>query len=296
MENHPLRGQIIATRLANNIVNDMGPNFVYRKVDATGATEAEVASAYVVARECFDLRALMEQIEACNNKIPADVQNGMLFQIRRVVRRSTRWFLRHRNPNLTTIQEQIDFYKSSFDDLRKNVLSYLVDDERAQIEKQIDKLQAQGVPAKLAHNIAILTTLFSALDLADISHETGRKVGTVAKAYFNLGSRVSLHWFLDQINSQPVDNHWQALARAAFREELDWQQRSLTMSMLKAGDTKQDAMAVLDTWISDNKVYVDRWLVMLSDFRTTKTHEFAKFSVALRELMLLNHNCTSVNS
>ena len=296
MENHPLRGQIIATRLANNIVNDMGPNFVYRKVDATGATEAEVASAYVVARECFDLRALMEEIEACNNKIPADVQNGMLFQIRRVVRRSTRWFLRHRNPNLTTIQEQIDFYKSSFDDLRKNVLSYLVDDERAQIEKQIDKLQAQGVPAKLAHNIAILTTLFSALDLADISHETGRKVGTVAKAYFNLGSRVSLHWFLDQINSQPVDNHWQALARAAFREELDWQQRSLTMSMLKAGDTKQDAMAVLDTWISDNKVYVDRWLVMLSDFRTTKTHEFAKFSVALRELMLLNHNCTSVNS
>ncbi|MBR9906629.1 MAG: NAD-glutamate dehydrogenase [Gammaproteobacteria bacterium] len=293
MENHPLRAQIIATRLANNIVNDMGPNFVYRKVDATGSTVAEVASAYVVARECFNLRGLMEEIEAGNNKIPAEVQNNMLFQLRRVVRRSTRWFLRHRNPSLTTIQERIDFYKASFDDLRKNVLNYLVADERAQIEKQIDKLQAQGVPAKLAHNIGILTTLFSALDIADITHETGRKVGTVANAYFNLGSRVSLHWFLDQINSQPVDNHWQALARAAFREELDWQQRSLTMSMLKSGDAKQDGLAVLETWLADNKVYVDRWLVMLSDFRTTKAHEFAKFSVALRELMLLNHNCTS---
>ncbi len=294
MQNHPLRAQIIATRLANNVVNDMGPNFVFRKVDATGATEAEVASAYVVARECFNLRGLMEQIEAGNNVIPADIQNRMLFQLRRVVRRTTRWFLRHRNPNLNTIQEQLDFYKGSFDDLRENVLDYLEEKERGVIQSEIDRLQAQGVPADLAKQVGILSTLFSALDIADIVHETNRKVSQVAPAYFNLGARMSLHWFLEQINAQPVDNHWQALARAAFREELDWQQRSLTMSMLKSSDEKQEGMEVLEAWLEANSAYVDRWLVMLSDFRTTKTHEFAKFSVALRELMLLNHKCTAV--
>jgi len=150
------------------------------------------------------------------------------------------------------------------------------------------------VPADLAHNIGILSTLFSALDIADISHETKLKVGTVAAAYFNLGSRASLHWFLEQINNQPVDNHWQALARAAFREELDWQQRSLTTSMLKAADANQGATEIVESWLAANEVYVNRWLDMLSDFKTSKTHEFAKFSVALRELTLLNHNCTTV--
>ncbi len=294
LDAHPLRGQIIATRLANNIVNDMGPNFVFRKMDATGSTAAEVASAYVVARECFNLRGLMEQIEAGNNKIPADIQNHMLFQLRRVVRRATRWFLRHRKPELATIQQRLDFYQSSFNDLRKNVLDYLVPEEREGIEKEIERLTKAGAPAKLAQQIGTLSTVFSALDIADIVHETNRKVNSVALAYFHLGARVSLHWFLEQINTQPVDNHWQALARAAFREELDWQQRSLTMSMLKSGDAKAQGLDVLDQWMDENQVFVDRWLHMLSDFRTNKSHEFAKFSVALRELMLLNHNCVTV--
>lgn len=296
MENHPLRAQIIATRLANNIVNDMGPNFVFRKAETTGVSEAEVASAYVIARECFNLRGLMEQIEAGNNQFPAEVQNNMLFQLRRVVRRATRWFLRHRTPGLVTIQDHLDFYRESFDELRKNVLNYVVEEERQEIQAEIDELVSQGVPADLAHNIGILSTLFSALDIADVSHETGLKVGTVAEAYFNLGSRAALHWFLEQINQQPVDNHWQALARAAFREELDWQQRSLTAIMLKSASAEQNATEIVEQWFTTNKVYIDRWLDMLSDFKTSKTHEFAKFSVALRELTLLNHNCTSVEA
>lgn len=197
------------------------------------------------------------------------------------------------NPELGNIQAHIDFYQDSFNDLRENVLDYVIPAERDAIQKDIDKLQAQGVPADLAKQVAILSTLFSALDIADVAKQTGRSEASVAKAYFNLGSQVSLHWFLEQINSQPVDNHWQALARAAFREELDWQQRSLTMSVLNGSDEAQDSLDVLAAWLDANKVFVDRWLVMLSDFRTTKTHEFAKFSVALRELMLLNQNCTS---
>lgn len=294
MQSHPLRGQIIATRLANNIVNDMGPNFVYRKQDATGASVAEVANAYVVARECLQLRALMEEIEAGNNIIPAAVQNQMLFQLRRVVRRATRWFLRHRNPQLKSIQDYLDFYQESFDDLRKNALSYVVAEERKGIEQAIDKLVKQGVPEPLAAKVGLMSTLFSAMDIADIVHSTEHPVPLVAGAYFKLGARMQLHWFLEQINSLPVDNHWQALARAAFREELDWQQRSITMGMLRNTEQDSDATEILNAWFERNSGYIDRWLQMVNDFRTTKTPEFAKFSVTLRELTLLNHNCSAM--
>jgi len=215
MTSHPLKGQIIATKLANNIVNDMGPNFVFRKQEATGASYAEIASAYVVARECFKVEELWEQIEALNNKVPAEVQNDVLFQLRRMVRRATRWFLRHRNPALSGVQEHLDFYMGAFDDLRKNSLKYMVEEEAKVIEQSIEKYKEHGFPANLAKQVASLSTVFSAMDLAEVANETGQSFKTVGTLYFRLGAEINLHWFLTQINNQPVANHWQALARAA---------------------------------------------------------------------------------
>ncbi|RUO34945.1 NAD-glutamate dehydrogenase [Aliidiomarina soli] len=292
MEDHPLRGQIIATKLANNIVNDMGPNFVSRKIEATGASVAEVANAYVVAREVFGCERIWNEIWALDNVVPANVQNDVLFQVRRMVRRATRWMLRHRRTELANIQASIDFYRPAFDDLRKNALSYMAEKEADALRKNIDKLVEHGLPKELATEVGTLSTVFSALDIADVTaDDKSRDIPLVAQLYFRLGARVELHWFLDQVNSQPVANHWQALARAAFREELDWQQRSLTQTVFKLANGETDADAMLDNWMELNKNAIERWKGILADFKTTKSHEFAKFSVALRELMLLSHIC-----
>lgn len=291
MKSHPLKGQIIATKLANNIVNDMGPNFVLRKQEATGASVAEVASAYVVARECFRVEELWDEIEALNNKVPADSQNEILFLLRRMVRRATRWFLRHRNPSLNGIQEHLEFYMPAFDDLRDHSLQYMNEEESKVLTEMADKYVEQGYSRSIANRVATLSTVFSAMDVAEIADDTEQDFATVGKLYFNLGAKLNLHWFLNQIHQQPVANHWQALARAAFREELDWQQRALTLVVLKSTEGGNDPEQRLQEWMEQNEVLLQRWQNMLSDFRTTKSHEFAKFSVALRELMLLSHNC-----
>ena len=40
----------------------------------TGAEPADVARAYTVVRESFDLRSLWARIEALDNRVPAEVQ------------------------------------------------------------------------------------------------------------------------------------------------------------------------------------------------------------------------------
>tara|TARA_B100002003_G_scaffold199201_1_gene190073 strand:- start:68 stop:589 length:522 start_codon:yes stop_codon:yes gene_type:complete len=165
------------------------------------------------------------------------------------------------------------------------------EDEAAVIQKTIDRYIEQGLPKELAQEVASLSTVFSAMDIAEIADETEQSYQTVGNMYFYLGARLNLHWFLNQINNQPVANHWQALARAAFREELDWQQRALTLVVLKSASEIGEPLQMLDDWMDQNESLLQRWQSMLSDFRTTKSHEFAKFSVALRELMLLSHNC-----
>lgn len=293
MEEHPLRAEIIATKLANNIVDDMGPNYVLRKKEATGATIAEIAAAYVIAREVFNAHAIRAEVEALDNKIPADVQNRILFQVRRMVRRTSRWFLRHKNPALNSIEENIEFYKKAFDDLREHALDYMTEAEAAEIKAIIADYEAKGVPAPLAKQVGLLSTLFSAMDIAEVAANTEQAIPTVAEIYFRLGADMELHWFLEQINALPAMNHWQALARAAFREELDWQQRALTITVLNLATAKASAQEMLEAWTGVNQEYLCRWQDMLVDFKTTKTHEFAQFSVALRELMLLGVHCGS---
>ncbi len=290
MQSHPLRAEIIATQLANAIGNDMGFNFVNRMFEETGETVAEIANCYTVASNVFGMADMWKKIEALDNKIPTAVQTEMLFQIRRTVRRATRWFLRHRNKALD-VAESIKFYRSTFIDLTTNLYSYMTEGDCEQLKQAEEDLIKSNVPNDIASYVTKLSSIFSTMDIAELTAEDSRDVSVVATTYFELGARLDLHWFLDQITRQPVANHWQALARSSYREELDWQQRSLTSVILRADCKSKKTDELLDNWFKENKQSLGRWKHILSEFRIGETHEFAKFSVALRELMLLSLKC-----
>ncbi|WMS89388.1 NAD-glutamate dehydrogenase [Pseudoalteromonas sp. HL-AS1] len=291
MNNHPLRKEIIATKLANSIVNDMGLNFMVRMHEETGANEAEIAMCYSIASEIFEMRETWSSISALDNKIPAAVQTEMLYQLRRTVRRATRWFLRHRNKS-QTIEQGIEFFAPTFKDLSDNLNTYMIEKENDRIVIEANKLIDAGVPTDIANRIVSLSSLFSVMDLAEVANSSGKSISMVSNTYFKLGARMGLHWFLEQITKQPVANHWQALARSSYREELDWQQRTLSEVVLNSfeGD-ESDVDSQIDEWMDSQDLLLQRWKQMLAEFKTSQSHDFAKFSVALRELMLLSHNC-----
>ncbi|MBE1301660.1 MAG: NAD-glutamate dehydrogenase [Alteromonadaceae bacterium] len=291
MEEHPLRSEIIATKLTNNMINDMGLNFLWRMQEETGATVTEISNAYAVIRGVFNIESTWTEVEALDNKVAADVQLDMLDAMRRTMRRGVRWYLRHGKKG-QALQTCIDSYVPAFKDLSKNLSSYLVPDEYAMLEKAIHKLTDKGVPKDIATKVGSLSNLFPCLDLAQMVVEDARDIQLIAGLYFVLGSKLELHWFLDQITKQSVSNHWQALARSSYREELDWQQRVLTNVILDHDKEGTDAEAILDKWIEEHQFLLERWYHMMAEFKTSTTHEFAKFSVALRELMLLSLNCS----
>ncbi|QCZ93477.1 NAD-glutamate dehydrogenase [Salinimonas iocasae] len=287
MEQHPLRGEIIATKLTNNMLNDMGLNFVFRMQEETGATVDEIANAYSIVKGIFDIGPLWRRIEQLDTAIDADLQLKMLEEARRIMRRTARWYIRHGNQSLG-IQEAIDAYRGTCEDLRKNLEQYLVEDEFAMLTKHTESLTKKGVPDDIAYQVASFSNLFSSLDIAQIDESDDHDTSVIAKLYFQLGNQLELHWFLDQINNQAVSNHWQALARASYREELDWQQRSITANLLQSRPDATDADNILSSWMDNNQALLKRWYHMMSEFKTSSAHDFAKFSVALRELMLLS--------
>ncbi len=287
MQEHPLRSEIIATKLTNEIINDMGLNFVHRISEETGANVTEICNAYSIVKSIFDLSGLWHTIEELDSTISADLQLEILDSMRRSLRRIIRWYLRQGDSGLE-IEASINKYTSAFKTISDNLCDYLVEDEVQEVVERTEYLESQQVPKETAYKIATLANMFSSLDLAQVAEIENRPVDLVARLYYQLGSKFELHWFLTQINQQSVSNHWQALARASYREELDSQQRALTMVILQSAPNSKDADDILAKWTQANSVKLARWQHMMSEFKTSDNHEFAKFSVALRELMLLS--------
>ena len=291
MQEHPLRSEIIATKLANVMINDMGFNFVFRMHEETGSSVADIAKAYSIVKAVFGMDEIIDEIEQLDNQISADVQLSIFDQIRRALRRGARWYVRQ-STAFTSIEDAVDFYRPIYIDLLDNITEYLVEDEISMLLKSRDDLIEQGVSSNLAYRLAMLSNAFSTFDLAHIVADAQTSIAVTSRLYFQLGSQLQLHWFLNQINRQTVDNHWQALARSSYREELDHQQRAITFSLIKYSKSLsscQDADVLLDSWMADNSDLISRWCGMMSEFKTSKQHEFAKFSVALRELLLLSN-------
>lgn len=287
MQGHPLRSEIIATKLTNEIINDMGLNFVHRMREETGADVTEICNAYTIVKAIFDMGSLWESVEDLDNIIESDLQLEILDGMRRTLRRTVRWYIRHGESNLP-IEDAIAKYLPAFTTISTNLTQYLVEDEVKEVEQRRDFLVSNNVQKDVALKIASLGNLFSALDLAQIAEIENRPVEIVARLYYQLGNKFELHWFLTQIINQGVANHWQALARASYREELDWQQRAITIVLLNSAASQKDADKILADWKSENSVKLSRWQHMMTEFKTSDNHEFAKFSVALRELMLLS--------
>lgn len=290
---HPLRKEIIATALANQIVNEMGCNFVSRLQEETGCSVLDIANAYSAARDIFQLDQVMQDVRELDNVADGYTQYEVLSYMRRILRRLSRWFLRN-YMGKKSVQDLIDQYKSQVQIVAANLDSALVPNEVEEHNNEANKWIERGIKKETAHYVSRLSSLNSALDISAVACEIGRTVEETALVYFKLGDRLSLHWFLTQINHQSVENNWQALARAAFREDLDWQQRQLTTQvLLSASDGEFDATVLVDNWIAHNRSTLNRWENILNEFKVGAVHEFAKFSVALRELALLNLNCSA---
>ncbi|MEA2418617.1 MAG: glutamate dehydrogenase, partial [Thermoleophilaceae bacterium] len=234
MRDHRLRREITATQVVNNVLHGGGTTFVFRMREETGARPSDIARAYSVAREVFGMRPQWREIEALDNRVPAETQLAMLLEGRRLVERGTRWFLRNRRQPLA-IAEAVSQFVSGAEVLYEAVPKLLSAPDAEPFARRADELRSAGVPDGLASRVSSLPAMFAALDIIDVAHETALDVGDVAAVYFDLGGSLELHWLRDRIVALPRGDRWSARARAALRDDLYALHRALTAEVLGAG-------------------------------------------------------------
>lgn len=286
LREHPLRREILATQLANAVVNLVGPSFVYRMADSTGTQPAEVVKTAIIVTEMFQIQTYWEQIEALDYRVDASVQIEMMSRLIRLIRRATRWLLRCRHDR-HDFSAGIELYKKKIAETREMLRGKLPPDYRAMFEGKLVYLRDNQVPEALALRITECEFLFPAISFIEISDQTGEQLGRVVDTYYAIGEELQLNWLGKMINQVAVGSYWQALAREAYLDDLSRQQQALTANVVLSSRKQGKPAELVHDWALQNNAAIDRARQLLKQLQAEAQPDYSMFSVVLREFQAL---------
>ncbi len=282
MNSHRLRREIIATAVANDLVNRGGITFVFRTLEETGADYHQVVRAYTVAREIFDLPGYVARVEALDNLVSTDVQSRLYLEFRRLLDRAARWFVQNR-PRDIDVAAEIDRFAPVLTRWRGRMTDVCIgrDDER--IGSGAALLVESGVPDDLAEWASGLLDEFSLLDVAELADGVGQPVDEVAAVYFAVSDRYDIDSLLTRISRLDRDSRWQALARGALRDDLyhAWMELARSVLVTVPHGTPEER---LEAWAVANASQLARAENTLNEVSKLELPDLAAMSVALRVL------------
>jgi glutamate dehydrogenase len=286
IERHRLRREIVATHVTNSMVNRVGPTFLTRMSEAAGAPPTDVARAYAISRDSFELRWVWAEIEALDNRAEAAVQVAMIREVGRLVERTTLWFLRNARHRLD-ISARVAEFRPGAAAVLGALETVLPAPELAALGERRDRYTAQGVPADLARWVAAADVLASVCDIVGIARRSEFGIEEVARAYFALGSRFGLDALRRRASALGEDGRWQAAAAAALIQDLLAHQGAMTRSVLDEAPGGLSAADATDTWLDARRGLVERVDHTVAELAAAAAIDLPMLAVVNHQLRLL---------
>ncbi len=230
---HRLRREIIATCVANELFNRMGPSYVEDTKSRTGRAPDDIARAFLIVRDVFNLPAIWRDIEALDNTIPAAAQTRLFLAIEAIVEQAARWFLLS---GLTLDPAALTAtFRPDVQTLAANLHDVLPERERIVNDGRLTALIASGAPTALAERVMVLNTLSTAMDIIQIAANLHHDVVETGRIHLGAGVDFGLLMLRRQARAMPARTHWQRLAADALADDSYVQQRAITRALVITG-------------------------------------------------------------
>ena len=272
---HRLRREVIATALANDLVNRGGISFLAEMRERTGRGAADVTRAYIIVKQVFELDALWAAVSALDNKVPAAVQTEMLQAATRLLERATAWFLR--TGAALEIQAQIDAFRPGVAALAENIGEILPAPQRAELMRRADALKSRGVPAEAAMRAARLDFLVSAVDIVRLGLGSGLGIVDLGRIFYAVGARFRLDALRMATRRLKPETAWQKLAVDALQEDFYAHQAEFTAKAVADGGE-------IGPWLNAQAPAFASVDALVREIEATPTPDLAMLTVANRAL------------
>jgi glutamate dehydrogenase len=225
---HRLRREIIATQLANAIINRGGPTIVARLVDQTGADAPTIAAAYAATRDSFGLTEMNLAIDALDGIVPGKMQLHLYGELQDLLMNRIVWFIRNVDFVNHSLDEIIGTYRTGVAEVERSLIETLSPEAQAAWDARTKTLVDAGTPEELARRIASLPDLVAAPDIVQTAQKTGKPVIDIACTHFALEASFRLGALIGAAQQINVSDYFDRLALDRAIDSIAYAHRALT--------------------------------------------------------------------
>lgn len=261
IEAHRLRREIIATKLANRMINRLGVVHPFELSEEGGASLAQIVAAFVTAEQVFDLAPLWQAIET--GPMP-EAARVVLFDRAAAAMTDHMADLLRVGGGSVQPSRLVAELGAAVRQLSTASAKLLADGAQALSARMIADFVALGSPPEIAAKVAHLFDIDGSVGLAGLARECGIAAPELTTAFVALGSDLGLDWAQQTAARMSPSDPWErmlvnGLARDFQHMRLDFLRRQI--------GTKGDAQNVVARWVAANQPAIGQFRAMVNRAR-----------------------------
>jgi glutamate dehydrogenase len=244
IEGHRLRGEIIATKLANRVVNRLGLIHPFELAEEEGVALGDVAEAFVIAEQVHGLDRLWAALDDAD--VAENVRLMLFEQVAIEVRAHMADVLRNSIESRSN-DKAIAAYAPAVATLDAHREALLPAEARKQIENYAARLATAGAPKRLIEPVTRLVALDGSIGLA--AHAAKMKVDVIelTRAFTALGASLGIDWAQGTAMQLDPRDPWERLLAASLAR--DFQAMRLDFLTRLGGG---NPLASVEKWTAGN--------------------------------------------
>ena len=242
IRSHRLRREIIATKLANRIVNRLGLIHPLELVEEAGATLAQVTAAFVAAERLLGMPAIWKAIETAAMPEGARI---LLFGRAAAAMVTHMADLLRVSGGRAEPARMIAELSAGVQELSAATAKLLSIEAKAHSALMCADFAAAGAPGELGAMVAHLYDIDGVVGLAMLSRQSGTPAAVLTAAFGDIGTRLGLDWAQQTAERMSPSDPWERLLINGLAR--DFQHMRLDF-LRRVSGKKSDPGAAVERW------------------------------------------------
>jgi glutamate dehydrogenase len=253
---HRLRNEIVATKVANRLVNRLGPSVAFDLTEEEGASLQQVIAAFLVAERLLDLDKLWLEIE--EDALPETVRIELFSIAAATVRAHLSDIIRAVGGE-TRVELMCNLLEPGVRKISAAATKLIRAEVRNEAAARRDRLLALGASEDIVRGLVRLFELDGIFGLAALGARKKTDELALTRAYTRLGEALGLDWAQQQVARFIPADQWERLLTAGLARDFE-QLRIEFLARLR----KDDPAAAVDEWIAGHQERIDQFRQLIS--------------------------------
>ena len=257
---HRLRNEIIGTKVANRLVNRLGPGIAFDMTEEEGASLKQVVAAFLVAERLLDLDKLWKEIEEA--ELPETVRIE-LFSIAAASIRSHLSDVLRAAGGEVRISALCAMLEPGVRKISAAATKLIRSEVRNEAAARRDRLVALGASEEIVRGLVRLYELDGVFGIAALAARHKVDELAVTRAYTRLGEALGLDWAQQQVARFVPSDQWERLLTAGLAR--DFEQLRIDFLSRCRGDDLDDCV---EGYIEQHRARIDQFRELVGRARS----------------------------